>query len=120
MESFCRQLDDAALLHHHRWLRHANEGVLPFFILHQPILLGIGYFIVTWGIHDALKWAIIFASAFVVIVMLYVLLIRRIELFRFLFGMKSTHSLSDTFQKGWPLTILHVMYVGLIVVAVVC
>ncbi len=100
-------------------LRYTNEGVLPFFILHQTVLLGIGYFIMTWEIHDVLKWAIVFTSSFIIIIALYTLLIRKFELFRFLFGMKTTHSFFDIFRKKSALVILHVLYIGLIVFAVV-
>jgi len=98
-------------------LRYANEGVLPFFILHQTVLLGIGYFIMTWEIHDFLKWAIVFTSSFIVIIALYTLLIRKLDLFRFLFGMKTTHPFFNIFRKKSTLIILHVIYIGLIVFA---
>lgn len=101
------------------WLRHANEGVLPFFILHQTVLLVMGYFIMGWEIHDALKWAIVFASSFIVIMALYIPLIRNHDLLRFLFGMKTTHAFFDIFRKKIALIILHVLYIGLIVFAVV-
>jgi len=99
-------------------LRDANEGVLPFFILHQSVLLCIGYFIMTWEIHDALKWVFVFTSSFIVIITLYMLLVRKLELFRFLFGMKTTHSFFDIFRKRRALLILHVLFVGLIVFAI--
>ena len=70
-------------------LQHANEAVLPFYILHQPVLLCVGYFVVQWAIPDLLKWMIIFPTSFVVIVALYELLVRRFNLMRVLFGMKS-------------------------------
>jgi hypothetical protein len=100
-------------------LRYTNEGVLPFFILHQTVLLVIGYFVMTWEIHDAFKWAIVFTSSFIVIMTLYTLLVRKLELFRFLFGMKTTHPFFDIFRKRSALIILHVLFVGLIVFAVV-
>ncbi|CAB1058818.1 hypothetical protein D1BOALGB6SA_3576 [Olavius sp. associated proteobacterium Delta 1] len=100
-------------------LRYTNEGVLPFYILHQTVLLAIGYFIMTWQIHDALKWAIVFASSFMIIMALYTQLIRKFELFRFLFGLKTTHQFFDIFRKKSALVILHVLYIGLIVFAVV-
>jgi hypothetical protein len=100
-------------------LRYANESVLPFFILHQTVLLVTGYFIVNWEIHDFLKWAIVFTSSFIIIMALYTLLIRKFELFRFLFGMKTTQPFFDIFRKKSALVILHVLYVGLIVFAVV-
>jgi hypothetical protein len=100
-------------------LRYANEGVLPFFILHQTVLLGSGYFVMTWKIPDVLKWAIVFTSSFIIIMALYTLLIRKFELFRFLFGMKTTHPFFVIFRKKTALVILHVLYIGLIVFAVV-
>ena len=48
-------------------LRSANEGVMPFYILHQAVLLCIGYFVMTWAINDAAKWVIVFISSFIVI-----------------------------------------------------
>ncbi len=95
-------------------LRFANEGVLPFFILHQTVLLGIGYFVMTWDIHDALKWVIVITSSFIVIVALYTLFIRKIEFLRFLFGMKTTDIRFDVFRKRKALVILQVLFVGLI------
>jgi len=100
-------------------LRYANEGVLPFFILHQTVLLGFGYFIMSWEIHDALKWAIVFTISFIVIITLYTLLVRKLDLFRFLFGMKTTHPFFNIFRKRRALIILHVLFVGLFVFAVV-
>ncbi|MBW2338611.1 MAG: acyltransferase [Deltaproteobacteria bacterium] len=100
-------------------LRSANEGVLPFFILHQTVLLCIGYFVMTWEINDALKWAIVFTSSFIAIITFYMLFVRKLELFRFLFGMKTTHPFFEIFRKRIALIILHVLFVGLIVFAVV-
>jgi hypothetical protein len=50
---------------------------------------------------------------------LYTLLVQKFELFRFLFGMKTTHSFFDIFWKRRALILLHVLFVGLIVFAVV-
>ena len=100
-------------------LRYANEGVLPFFILHQTVLLGVGYFIMTWEINDVLKWAIVFTSSFIIIIALYTLLIRKFDLFRFLCGMKTTRPFFDIFRKKSTSAILHVLYIGLIVFAVI-
>ena len=69
-------------------LKYANEAVLPFYILHQTVLLCVGYFIVQWAIPDVLKWALIVVTSFALIMGIYELLIRRFNLMRFLFGMK--------------------------------
>jgi hypothetical protein len=80
--------------------------------------LGIGYFIVTWEIHDFLKWVIVFTSSFFIIMALYKLVVRKFELLRFLFGMKTTHPFFDIFRKKSALVILPVLYIGLIFFAV--
>jgi len=100
-------------------LRSVNEGVLPFFILHQTVLLGVGYFIMALEIHDLLKWVLVFTSAFIIIMALYIFLIRKINLLRFLFGMKTTRPFFDIFRKRSALLMLHLLYLGLIVLAVV-
>jgi hypothetical protein len=100
------------------FLSSANEGVLPFFILHQTVLLCIGYFVMPWEIHDAAKWVLVFTSSFIVIIALYMLIIRKFEVLRFLFGMKTTHSFFDVFRKRIVLLILHALFIGLIVFAV--
>jgi surface polysaccharide O-acyltransferase-like enzyme len=72
------------------FLKYSNEAVLPFYILHQTVLLLIGYFVVVWAIPDLAKWAIIFTSSFIVIMSIYEFLVRRNNILRFLFGMKVT------------------------------
>jgi peptidoglycan/LPS O-acetylase OafA/YrhL len=70
------------------FLKYANEAVLPFYILHQTLILSIGYFVVRWAIPDLVKFAIIAASSFVLVVATYEYVIRRNNPLRFLFGMK--------------------------------
>ena len=98
-------------------LRSANESVMPFFILHQTVLLWIGFFVLPLEIHDALKWIIVFISSFVVIMTLCLFCIQRFEVLRFLFGMKTSSSLFDVFRKKKALIPLPVLFVGLIVFA---
>lgn len=71
-----------------RILPYANEAVLPFYILHQPALLSVGYFVVQWDIPAVVKFAIIVASSFVIIMALYEFVVRRVNILRILFGMK--------------------------------
>jgi glucan biosynthesis protein C len=71
-----------------RFLKYASEAVLPFYILHQTIILIIGFYVVQWDMRAAPKYFIIVALSFVGIMALYELLIRRVNVLRFLFGMK--------------------------------
>ena len=71
-----------------RFLGYANEAVLPFYILHQTIILIIGFFVLQWSMGIAPKYFIITTSSFIVITIIYELLVRRINVLRFLFGMR--------------------------------
>lgn len=99
-------------------LGQLNEGVLPFYILHQTVLLWVGYYIMSMEIHDGLKWVIITIVSFSLIICLYMLIIRKIDLIRFLFGMKTSHPFFQRLRKRNALFVLHLFYIGLIVIAV--
>ena len=69
-------------------LAYTNEAVLPFYILHQTIILLMGWYVIPTEMSIPLKYLIISASSFVLIMALYELLIKRISAVRFLFGMR--------------------------------
>ena len=69
-------------------LNYANEAVLPFYILHQTVILSVAYFVLQWGIPDVLEWAIVVVVSFAIIMAFYEYLVRRWNVMRFLFGMK--------------------------------
>lgn len=71
-----------------KFLYYATEAVLPFYILHQTVLLVVGYYVVRWDIPDALKFVLISLSSFAIILLIYEFLIRRNNVMRFLFGLK--------------------------------
>jgi len=71
-----------------RFQKYANEAVLPFYILHQTIIIVIGFFVIQWSMGIAVKYFIITVTSFVAIMAIYELLIRRINILRFLFGMR--------------------------------
>ena len=70
-------------------LAYANEAVLPFYILHQTVLLCVGYYVTTWAIPDPAKLLIISLSSLAIIGVVYEFLVRRINVLRLLFGMKA-------------------------------
>jgi glucan biosynthesis protein C len=69
-------------------LKYANEAVLPFYILHQTVVVTLGFFIVQWTVPDGLKFFVILVGSFAISMCLYEFLVRRFNLLRFLFGMK--------------------------------
>ncbi len=72
-----------------RALRYGQEAALPFFVLHQPVIIVIAFFIVQWEAPIAVKLPIVVLSSFIVTVGLYDLIVRRFRPFRLAFGMKS-------------------------------
>jgi surface polysaccharide O-acyltransferase-like enzyme len=71
-----------------RFLGYASEAVLPFYILHQTIIIIIGYYVVQWSLSTAPKYFIVVVISFIVVEAIYELLVRRINVLRFLFGMR--------------------------------
>jgi hypothetical protein len=75
-----------------RALAYANEAVLPFYMLHHAVIYVVGYQVIQRGGGVAVKFAVIAGISFVVIVTLYEILIRRVNILRVLFGMKRSRS----------------------------
>jgi len=71
-----------------RFLIYANEAVLPFYILHQFVLLLIGFWVVQWQINALVKYMAIASLSLITIMLLYDTIIKRFKVTRFLFGLK--------------------------------
>jgi glucan biosynthesis protein C len=69
-------------------LRYVREAVLPFYILHQTIIVVIGFYIVNWQTSVMIKYLTLSTLSFAVIIAIYDLLIKRVNVLRYLFGMK--------------------------------
>jgi ABC-type spermidine/putrescine transport system permease subunit II len=72
----------------HPWIKYFNEGLYPFYILHQTVIIAIGYYIcqLDWGI-GAKFWSISVLTLISCIVF-YIVVIRTNNLGRLLFGLK--------------------------------
>ncbi len=68
---------------------YASEAVLPFYVLHQTVIVLLGFYIVEWPIHAVLQYLIICAASLGTILAIYDLTVRRTPPTRFLFGMKT-------------------------------
>ena len=71
-----------------QWLRYGQEAALPFFMLHQPVIIVIAFFVVQWNAGILIKLPAIVLSSFLVTICLYELVIRRFAPLRTVFGMK--------------------------------
>ena len=70
------------------FLKYANEAVLPFYILHQTVIVVIGYFIKDWTWAIFPKYLFLMITSFIVIMTLYEFVVKRVNALRYLFGMK--------------------------------
>ena len=72
-----------------KWLRYGQEAALPFFVLHQPVIILIAFFVVQWEAGILVKLPVVVLSSFLVTLGLYELVVRRIRLLRSAFGTKA-------------------------------
>jgi glucan biosynthesis protein C len=75
-------------------LQYGNEAVLPFYVIHQPVILIIAFYVLAWTIPTGVKYLFVSTSALIATLVLYELLIRRFKPLRWLFGMKTSQPLS--------------------------
>jgi len=75
-----------------RWrqalVRYANEAVLPLYVLHHPIVVGVGYWVVQWQVGVIVKFGVISVVSLVLTLVAYEVLVKRFAVTRWLFGMK--------------------------------
>ena len=74
-----------------RWqraARYGNEAVLPFYLLHEPVIVAAAWFIIRWNAPVLLRYAALVAGSFAATLALYDLAVRRFWVARFLLGIK--------------------------------
>jgi len=72
----------------HAWLTKISEGLYPFYILHQTVIIVIGYYVCQWHWGIAAKFWTIALLTLISCSVFYLFLIRPFNVMRFLFGMK--------------------------------
>src|SRR6516225_549442 len=75
-----------------RWQRaagYANQAVLPFYVLHEPVIVAFAWIIVRWHAPIGVEYLALAAASFTATLAIYELAVRRYRITRFLFGMKT-------------------------------
>ena len=72
-----------------RLMAYAGEAFLPVYILHQTVIIAIGYTVVQWHIAGLLKYLVISLASLALTLLIYELAIRRTRPTRWIFGMKA-------------------------------
>jgi peptidoglycan/LPS O-acetylase OafA/YrhL len=89
-----------------RFRKLANEAIYPFYLLHQPVILIIGFFLIKLQMPDLIRLLLLSVSSFVISALLYWYLVRPFNLCRVIFGMKplaSRRRVSSMPQQGTEL-----------------
>ena len=72
----------------HKWLSQISEGLYPFYILHQSVIIAIGYYVCKLNWSIAAKYWVICFLTLVSCVGFYLLCIKPFNTMRILFGVK--------------------------------
>ena len=88
-----------------RWRRaagYANQAVLPFYLLHEPVIVAFDWVIVRWHAPVLVKYPALVAVSFTATLVIYEFAIRRYRITRLLFGMKpkSPPWTGDRYRQG--------------------
>jgi len=71
------------------WFRKlANEAIYPFYLLHQPVILILGFLLIKLDMPDLVRFLLLFTSSFGITCLLYWYLVRPFNVARVIFGMK--------------------------------
>jgi len=69
-------------------LKYAGEASLPYYMLHQTVIVVIGFYIKDWVMGVPIKFLILYIISAITIMGIYEFFIRRINPVRLLFGLK--------------------------------
>jgi len=75
-----------------KYLEYGQEAILPFFVLHQPVIIILAYYAVQWQASLVTKLLFVVIGSFCVSLGIYEFLIHRIAVLSRLFGMKMSPS----------------------------
>jgi hypothetical protein len=78
----------------HKFIQPANTAILPIYILHQTKIVVFGYYIIQLNASIFVKYLLIAGTAIPSAIMLY-LALKRFNLLRFLFGLKTETNKSN-------------------------
>jgi len=74
--------------YNNQWLQRGQEAVLPFYVLHQPVIFVVAFFAVQWEVDLLVKLLAVVLISFAATVGIYELVIKRVSWLQALFGMK--------------------------------
>lgn len=81
-------LGDKYLTAPKKGLKYLSQASMPFYVIHQPIIVGLGFYLYRLSWNTPSKLLFISVVSFVIIMFLYHFVIQRVSILRVLFGLK--------------------------------
>lgn len=72
----------------HKYRKVLNEAIYPFYLLHQPALIFVGYVVLQWEVSYLMQAILITVLSLLSIIVSYWFLIRKVNVLRVVFGLK--------------------------------
>lgn len=72
-----------------RFLSYFGKASFSIYVLHQTVVVAIGYYVVQWDAGILVKYLTVTVATYAIVMLLYEMFIRRSKLLRLLFGMKA-------------------------------
>jgi glucan biosynthesis protein C len=69
---------------------------MPFYLLHQSVIVMLGFFVRSWVITPAVKFGLLYLVAFALTLGLYHYVVRPFACVQFLIGVKAPRKLAPT------------------------
>lgn len=73
-------------------LRYASEAAYPFYILHQTVIVAIGFYVLKLDMGVPASFTLILIGSLIATMAVYDLIVKRVGVLRFFFGMKGQPS----------------------------
>ena len=83
-----------------KWLKYSREASYAFFFLHQPVIILIAFYAVQWDAGITLKLLVVVLGSLMVSLGLIELVIKRVNVLRGLFGIKSRRREMPSTETG--------------------
>lgn len=71
-----------------RWLEYGQVAIMPLFLLHQPVIIAIAYYVVQWDVGILVKLPVVLLGSLAVTFAIFEVFIKRVGPLRAFFGMK--------------------------------
>jgi glucan biosynthesis protein C len=62
------------------WLKYCKKAVMPFYLIHHPVIIGIAFYVVQWDVSMVIKILSVFCGSFLITLGMFELLFKRINL----------------------------------------